>query len=380
MKSSHPLKILCVIDHFGSGGAQRQMVHLACGLKARGHQVEMFIYFPVFDFFRQQVDDAGITVHAFNKKGGFSFKLLWRLVKLLKSERYDTVISFLGSPNIYSELACLAYPKTRLIVSERSSHYDDKSKITAFIKRLLHTTAQYIATNNYTHAEWLRQYFWIKNKVVTIYNGIQLGAVETLVPPASPSDLKLIVVGRVGPEKNALRLIEALSIFHLRHGYCPTLTWVGKRDTRATGIDYWEKIEMLLNKYPEVKSNWIWMGERKDIFSLYNQHHAVVHPSLYEGLPNVICEALATGRPVLASNVCDHPLLVKNGERGFLFDPYDPRSIADAIEKLSYLTSQNWKSFSENARYYAEENLTMARMVEAYEAVIMTDHETLQQP
>ena len=46
------MKILCVIDSLGSGGAQRQIVNLACGLKKKGHDVDVFVYFPEFSFFR----------------------------------------------------------------------------------------------------------------------------------------------------------------------------------------------------------------------------------------------------------------------------------------------------------------------------------------
>jgi glycosyltransferase involved in cell wall biosynthesis len=72
------------------------------------------------------------------------------------------------------------------------------------------------------------------------------------------------------------------------------------------------------------------------------RHDALIHPSLYEGLPNAVCEALAAGLPVLISNVCDHPLLVVEGERGFLFDPSDPLSIAMSIERAAALDADSW--------------------------------------
>ena len=58
--------------------------------------------------------------------------------------------------------------------------------------------------------------------------------------------------------------------------------------------------------------------EKKDVSSYYKSYDYLIHPSIYEGLPNVICEALLDGMPVLASNVCDNGLLVREGERGFL--------------------------------------------------------------
>jgi glycosyltransferase involved in cell wall biosynthesis len=87
-------------------------------------------------------------------------------------------------------------------------------------------------------------------------------------------------------------------------------------------------------------------------------------------LPNAVCEALATGIPVLASNVCDHPLLVADGERGFLFDPESAHSIAAAIAKFAALSEEQRRMFSLNARAYAVANLSVHKMVSAYERLL----------
>lgn len=55
---------------------------------------------------------------------------------------------------------------------------------------------------------------------------------------------------------------------------------------------------------------------------------------LYEGFPNVVCEAMSCGLPVLCSNVCDNPNIVENGVNGYLFDPNNEIDIADTIEKF----------------------------------------------
>jgi glycosyltransferase involved in cell wall biosynthesis len=106
-----------------------------------------------------------------------------------------------------------------------------------------------------------------------------------------------------------------------------------------------------------------------DVGGLLQKHHALIHPSFYEGLPNVVCEALAVGMPVLVSDVCDHPRLVADGERGFLFDPNAPASIAAAISKLVNLAAADWRRISRNARQFAEDKLDVERMVTQYEAL-----------
>ena len=105
---------------------------------------------------------------------------------------------------------------------------------------------------------------------------------------------------------------------------------------------------------------------------LLKEHHALIHPTLHEGLPNVICEALATGRPVLASDVCDNGLLVSDGERGFLFDPKNPASIGTSIERLIALDGHGWMRMAESARTYAKAVLSAERFVSAYEDLFLT--------
>jgi len=65
--------------------------------------------------------------------------------------------------------------------------------------------------------------------------------------------------------------------------------------------------------------------------------------------------------------VCDHSRLVAQGERGFLFDPNDPQSIAASIEKATELDAAGWLALSRNARSYAESHLGVAKMLDSYE-------------
>lgn len=366
------MRILCIIDSFGSGGAQRQMFYLAQGLQTRGHRVELFVYHPEHDFFRSTVERAGIIVHT-RPSGTLSWpRILFALTKLIRTKRFDCVISFLNTPNFLSEITWFVSPNSRRVVSERTSFLADTSWLDGIRKRFFHIFATRVVCNSHSHANWLQKFGWLRRKVVTIYNGLPLPPITSFLPPVSPQSLRLLVVGRVGPEKNGLALIEALAMFHTRNGFSPQLNWVGKKDTSPKGKKYVLAMERALREHPEVGSKWRWLGERADIPELLIEHHALVHPSLYEGLPNAICEALAFGRPVLASDVCDHPLLVEENVRGFLFSPSDPLSIADAIEKLASLTHSKWQQMSFNARHYAEHCLSLETMLDKYESLLNT--------
>jgi glycosyltransferase involved in cell wall biosynthesis len=364
------MKVLLVIDHLGLGGAQRQMVELACGLATRGHKIELFNYFPQHNRFLSRVRESGVAVHEYRKGAGFSLGVIGAITSLLRHGNFDIIISFLNSPNIYAEIASVASHGARLVVSERSSRQDDRSQLGSGTRRALHALADRVVTNSQTHAAWLRGKWWLRSKVSCIYNGVDLAALAPrgFAAPTSRS-LRLLAVGRIGPEKNALNLIAALGYFHDAHGYVPEVSWAGRRDASRSGRVYCAQVDELLASLPAISARWHWLGEQSDLLCLFRTHDALIHPSLYEGLPNVACEALAAGLPVLISNVCDHPLLVTEGQRGFLFDPSDPQSIAKCIERATELDPNGWLILARNAREYAETHLGVDKMVEAYEGL-----------
>jgi len=92
-----------------------------------------------------------------------------------------------------------------------------------------------------------------------------------------------------------MNLIAALRCFNSRHGYVPEVSWAGKRDTSRSGRHYAAQVDDLLASAPEISGRWHWLGEQSDMRSLLQRHDALIHPSLYEGLPNAVCEALAAG-------------------------------------------------------------------------------------
>ena len=365
------MKILLVIDHFGSGGAQRQMVNLACGLNDMGHQVDFFIYYPSHDFFRNELERRGIKI--FNcprekEKKGFSSNVLFSLRRLIKNKQYDVAISFLDTPSIYLLLAGFG-SKTKLVVSDRNS-YLKTNKYLLSIKRQLYRLADAVVANSYSQSEWLVKFAKLfSKKVFTIYNGYDTDKFSfSPVFPMSKYELKLIAIGRIHRQKNIPNLIKGLDLFYSKFGWCPTMNWIG----RMNSSEYQKEILKLLDNKPHVKERWFWAGQRNDIPKQLSVHHALILPSLYEGLPNVICEAMLSGKPVLASNVCDNSVLVKEGERGFLFDPKKPEDICLAVKKLTEINNKEWMQFSINAHEFAITRLSLKKMIFHYEKLFLS--------
>ncbi len=358
------MTLLFIIDHFGSGGAQRQMVNLAIGLKQSGHDVNFFIYYPEYNFYRPELEKNSIKIiDYFKKRQGFSLGVCNALRKLLKSNKYNIALAYLDSPGIYLLLAGIG-SKTKLIVSERSSYLAALNRNCFLLKRQLFRLADKIVANSGTQKRWLVQSAGFSDEmVVTIYNGYNQAEFQySKLEGFDGNCLNLIAIGGVRPVKNIENLILALDLFHKKHKWLPSISWVGKSDS----LKYERKIISMLQTRNEVKAVWRWLGERNDVPVLLADHHALISPSYYEGLPNVVCEALFAGKPVLASNICDNPVLIKDGVRGYLFDPKSPDSIVKAIERLLQLSNEEQREMSLRNRMYAEENLTLDEMVGKY--------------
>lgn len=358
-------KILFVIDSLGAGGAQRQMVALANSLVRDRYTVEFFNYYPDSDFFRSSIDSSIKTWDYRKRETGFSLHLVIYLRRLIQARSFDIVLAYLEGPSLYAMLSAL-WTKTRVIVSDRNSYLKYNPVLLA-VKRQAYRLADHIVANSFAQTKWLTDTALLSRRnLTTIPNGYEPDSILF-----SPSEIeehrnsRLLSIGRINPQKNIETLIRALAFFYSRHLWVPSMTWVGVGDHPA----YERKIRELLNQYPEVASRWTWIPESRSINELFSTHDVFVLPSRFEGLPNVVCEALFAGKPIIVSNVCDHSWLVKEGERGFLFNPESPRSLVNAIEKMLSIENDQWDTFARNARQFAEEHLSLQRMTAQYRTV-----------
>ncbi len=360
------MRLLFVIDSLGSGGAQRQMTTLATGLKARGHRVEFFIYHPQYDHFRSELDQAEIPVHAIEKQRRFEISIPLALRTQIQSQSYDAVLAYLRTPNVYASLAKLLGSRTPLIVSERSADLADRPVTwRVWARRQLHRIADHVVVNSHHQRQRMeRDLPWIKPKISTIVNGIDL---DTFAPSSTQkADNILLAVGRVSAEKNPVALAQALVQLKEANAPLPTIRWAGRIPDKASNSPF-ATINAILEAH-ELTDHWEWLGVRKDVPSLLATASALIHPSLREGFPNVICEAMATETPVLASNIGDHAWLLSEN-RGLVFDPKSPTAIADTLQTFFTLSQTEKASMGANARSFAAQQLSTDQLVSSYETL-----------
>ena len=362
-------KLLFVIDNLGSGGAQNQMTLLASLLKREGYDIEFFIYHPG-DFFKYRLEELNIRIHKFEKSTKLGLATIRQLYTLIHQKSYDAVISFLQTPSFYTALV-KHFGKSNfpLLISERFITFEKKNSLKYYLKKFSHRKASFVTTNsNHEKERLIDQGITSKDKIKTIYNVVDLDHFK----PSSHHKIhqKLLCVASVSQYKNGLCVIEAMNILKTQDKLNVSITWVGKKVfSIPERADYIKLMEDKIQDY-NLMDHWSWVEPTQNIKEYYHYHDALVHPSYREGLPNVVCESLASGLPVILSDILDHPILADQGTNGFLFKYSEPKELAEAILQFYKLESLELREMQLKCRTFAEANFSAKRFASEYLQII----------
>lgn len=338
-------RILCLIENLGSGGAERQLTGLAVMLKQHGYEVEVCYYINK-DFYRPYLQENGVNSclleEASNPRKRFS-----ALKKHIKEFQPDTVISYSASSSMIVCLLKLLGAKFKLIVSERNTTQQLNAR--ERLRFFLYKWADYIVPNSHSQGEFIDKYFHrLSNKVKVITNFVDTDKFSPSyeLKPAQ-EETRMICVGRLMPQKNIPRFLEAVSIA-VNNGYKLHVDWFGQ----DLEDDYSKECHAALDKYC-LNDVFVFHKPSSSIQDEYRFADVFCLPSLYEGFPNVLCEAMSCGLPVLCGNVCDNSRIMKEGENGFLFNPLDSEDMAKTIEQYINLGQEKKQDMAQKSRKIA---------------------------
>lgn len=354
-------KVICFTESLGAGGAERQLCNLAVLLKQQGYQVEVWTY-AKGDFYRYLLDQHDIRFqHLAAAENRWSrIFLLWRQVR---KARPDVVIAYMATPSLVMSLVRRFSRGFKLIVSERNTNqslnWRDKVRFWAYRR------ADAVVPNAYTQATFIaREAAMLAPKIRVITNYVDTGY---FLPATTKRDannkLQMLVVARVMPQKNVMRFLEALHLVR-QAGISFEVKWYGDTTDEA----YADRCQMLLTRLG-LDAMCSFYPATTDILKAYQEADLFCLPSLYEGFPNVVCEAMSCGLPILCGNVCDNPRLVQDGYNGYLFNPLDVNDMVTAFKKILLLSEQERLIFAKRNRTIAEERFSSTVFVESYKSL-----------
>lgn len=360
--------MLLFIDGLGSGGAQRQFAHLAIGLAARGHRVTVAVYNDQ-DHFARQISAAGIDIVRLIKRSRFSPRPIFGLAKLYRTLSAQVVIAFLRSPAMKAELARLLAPRMTVIAAERSAFPELPVPLRLRLSQQMHRLARFITVNSANQANLMRREFpALADRIVTIHNGIPPMPVAATRGARGP--LRLVAVSSVMPYKNSVRLAEAIALLRDERGIRVSLTWLGETFEH---LDRYGAYPQTCARIAQLglADQWTWRGVTRDVATALAEHDALIHPSLFEGTSNAVCEAMGAALPVLAGRIADHRRMLEDTRAGILFDSTDVRSIADAIASFAELGEDARKDMGARGRAVITEHYSFTQMIASYERLAL---------
>ena len=365
------MKLVLFTDNLGSGGAQRQLCLLASAFQRFGHEVSVLTYnVPTGEdanFFGPSLDSSGIVqvrlrpVHRWQRP--------IELAQVLAHLAPDAVLAFQEAASLYAELAGLLGRRWGLVVSERSAVPGGQKGLSRWI-RLFHGIADAVISNSEANRRLIIQ-SWprLGSKTQVIYNAVDLQhfrpAARLAVAPATRDRrLQLVVMARHEREKNIQNVLEAMLLLRGRVAVC--LRWHG--GTRADKEPLQKARDFI--RVNSLETEVELLPVTRDPRQAYWDSDAVLLASWYEGCPNVVCEAMACGRPVLVSAVSDNPLIVEDGVTGLLFDPGSPGDIAEAIRRFAAMSLERRHMMGVAGRRRAETLFDLGSCSKRYEELL----------
>ncbi|MDN5874217.1 MAG: glycosyltransferase [Sinobacteraceae bacterium] len=172
---------------------------------------------------------------------------------------------------------------------------------------------------------------WFEAKIFVLPIGTRLGDFLALpAPSCSSASPRALVLCRVQPDKGIDMLVDALAALDAR-GVGLHLRLAG--GTPQGGESFASAMKSRTKDFCHVRVDWL--GWRDDIVALLGWAQILVHPSRKEGVPRCIVEAMAAGRPVIATDVGGTRSILVDGEQGFLIASGDAQSLAQRIEQLA---------------------------------------------
>lgn len=288
------------------------------------------------------------------------FKLIRSYFRLMRRIKPNVVLSYTIKPNIYGGLICrvLKIPFIANVTGLGTAVGNESflQKLLMFLYKLAFRKAECIFFQNESNkAFFIDRGIFLKKSIVIPGSGINICEFPYQEYPKDDVTLRFLFIGRIMKDKGIEELIEAVK--RIKKDY---------KDVQFDAIGFCEdeyrgKIEILQNE------NIItFHGVRENVREYLKKSHAIIHPTYHEGMSNVLLEAAATGRPVLASNISGCKEIFDEGISGLSFEPKNIESLTQAILKFIKLNNVERLKMGKEGRKKVEIEFDRSIVVNAY--------------
>jgi len=376
----HKRKVLFAVPAMGPGGAERQVIGnlrhldrsafapLAYVTYRQGEQlVDVPDDVPVFAFAEEPVE------RGWDVPGRMYLRRAAHLAKVIKEQRVDLVYACATHmiQDVFGSTLFHSVPWMAVEVVDPTTGIDDYTARFRWAKRWLTHRAMHAADRAIAVSEGVRngiaeRYGIPDERVATILYFVDTERIDRLA--AEPLELpgerfNIVCAGRLHRQKGYLYLLEAVKELVRAERFRHVLVHIlgrGPHERELKDRIRQDALEPNVKIHGHVGNPYAYL-RRADLFCL---------PSLYEGLPNALMEAMACGVPIVAADCRSGPReLLKGGQLGRLVPTEDSASLADAIRDRIE-NHESWRDRTHAAREFVERELSPLKQVKALEDLI----------
>ena len=356
--------VVHMIDELPPDGAERLIADM---LYHRSNRFRYSVVCLVRDgALAQEIRDLGVPVTVLGRRGAVDPTLVVRLAFWLRKNRVDVVHTHLFTADSYGRVAArLAGVRGVFSTAHNTNVCEGK------VKKAVHWGLSWISTRVVACSEEVgrvmrEQDHLPASRLGVISNGINVdrfagargdGVREEFNVPAG--SLLIGVIGRLHEQKGHRHLIAAMGLLR-DQGLAATCLIIGQGELRA---ELEEEVRRL-----QLGDRVLFTGQRKDVPRLLAALDVLAMPSLWEGLPMALLEAMAMSRAVVATRVSGIPDVIQDGDNGLLVPASDPAALAAALTRLIKDTELRAR-LGRSALATLRQRFDVKRTAQAYEAL-----------
>lgn len=320
------------------------------------------------DDFLRAAENIGFQVIVVPVKGKIDLAVLPQIRKIIKNTAPSILHGHDFKSNFYMLLSSAGLDVKRVVTSHGATRESSKEKLYLFLDGnvFYRFFDKIIAVSEQIGSQLRNRYLWSK-KIAIIQNGIDVTLIENTQESTAEAPILLPekanpifgVIGRLTADKGHRFFLKAFSKISRQYPLATALL-VGDGPIRN---DLEEMIREL-----NLTRKIVVCGVRKDMNYIYGMLDCVIIPSLREGLPYTLLEAMVKKVPVIATNVGDIPKLIEHEATGYLTEPTDVIALGKYMKE--YLDNpEKSKKMAESAYNLVKSKFSAEIMVKAYERI-----------
>ena len=349
-----------LIESDGPGGAETVVVQMATALQAAGARNVVFLPANGEGWLARQLEDTGVAIEYFHVDRPVSPACARSLHQAFRRHQIAIAHSHEFSMAVYGGWASWRHQIPHIITMHGRRYYADRLRRRLALRAAVATSASTVAVSAPLARALSTDLFLPAGRVLTIPNGVRHvhAARVTLRDELrlGVDDRLLVAVGNLYPVKGHVKLVDALALLADAH---PTvhLAISGRGElhdalvARAREHHLGRRVHLL--------------GFRSDIAAILAAADIFVLPSLSEGLPLALLEAMFAGCPIVASDVGEVRAALAQGSAGVVVEPGNSRALAAALDGL-LRNPQEARRLGVRAAAHARDEYELSRMVNRY--------------